>query len=142
MHSLIDALLVHNDIEADAYGIATTVGDIIDTLGYDGVIWILDIGDITATGTINASVYDDDAVAMGTEAEIVASRITALTAAGGDSNEMVVIQILRPKKRYCRIKVVTGTAGADLGVMSLRWRGRREPVTQVAVSEAIKLVSP
>ncbi len=87
---------------------ATTTGVIIDTQGYKHAVLVLGTGVLTA-GDIAWHIYHDDAIAMGTEAEIAAADyngdIPDWTADADDQKIALVDVILR--KRYLRIKIVS-----------------------------------
>lgn len=108
-------------------------GVAIDMLGWDGCDFILNVGDIAATGTLNAKVSKDTASTFGTPTDITGAAITAL--ADTDDNNCFVISVCEPSERYLRIVVTAATAASISGATAIRWRrhgGAGLPPTQAA----------
>ncbi|OGT26067.1 MAG: hypothetical protein A2Z17_06875 [Gammaproteobacteria bacterium RBG_16_66_13] len=105
---------------APASSSAARNGNAIDMMGWDGCDFILEVGDIAATGTLNAKVQRDDNSSFTSATDIVGAAITALGAS--DDNKVVIISVCEPSERYLRIVVTAATAASISGVTAVRWR--------------------
>ena len=108
-------------------------GNSIDMLGWDGCDFILEVGDIAATGTMNAKVQKDTATGFASPTDITGAAITALGAT--DDNKTFVISVCEPNERFLRIVVTAATAASISGATAIRWRrhgGGGLPPTQSA----------
>jgi hypothetical protein len=112
--------------------------------GYDGVLFVLLVGTLTATQVtaLKAQQSSDDAA---TDAyDDLAGTLTG-PFADADSNKMIALDVFRPAKRYVRPVVNRATANAVLdGVVAIQYRGRKVPsihdVTKLIASKS--LVAP
>jgi hypothetical protein len=116
---------LHNDIKVvsavaqTAAGTTDVNGAIIDMAGYEGVLFIVMFGTLTATQVTKIKAQQDTDPAGGTMADLAGT----LSAAMGDSDsgKGLVLDVFRPAKRYVRCVVDRGTANAvvDRGVAIL-----------------------
>lgn len=124
--------LAHNvsisrSLNAVAAGTSVQNGTAVDMQGWDGVVFILAVGTLTATAVTalkgqqgNASDGSDGADLLGTSVPL----------ADTASNKLAVLDIYRPQKRYVRPVVSRGTANAVIdSVIAIRYRGRKAPIT-------------
>jgi len=95
-------------------------GNAIDMMGWDGCDFILEVGDIAATGTLNAKVQKDTVSAFSSPTDITGAAITALAAS--DDNKTFVISVCEPSERYLRIVVTAAVAASISGATAIRWR--------------------
>lgn len=119
-----------NDTEA---GTDDTInGDILDLQNCDSVTGIVALGDVTATSVLTLKAFTGDAANLSDGAyETVTATVTA-TATSADE-KLLVLDVIRPGKRYCRFDLVRATANAvvDAGV-AIRYNYRAIPTTQPA----------
>jgi hypothetical protein len=133
---MVDRIYEHSLIaQALAPASSSTVrnGGAIDMMGWDGCDFILNVGDIASTGTLNAKVQKDTTSAFSTPTDITSAAITAL--ADTDDSKAFVISVCEPSERYLRIVVTAATAASISGAIAIRWRshgGAGLPPTQVA----------
>ena len=85
-----------------ASGSADRTGTAIDTDGYEGCCIIVKFAAIEADAVTDIYASEDDAVGLGTKATIAG---TSQTVADDDDNQVFVIDIKRPKKRYLALEV-------------------------------------
>ena len=117
-------------IDPDAYAASTVTTGWIDMQDFFALLAILLIGDMVATGTIDAK-FEQATDSSGTGAKDVSgTSVTQLTQAGSDSNKQVAINLAQADLdrnngyRYVRLSATLGTAGADFGAVVVALDGR------------------
>src|SRR6266851_942467 len=113
----------------------------IDMAGYDGVMFIADIGALTAGQVTRLQVLgSDDNLSFNN----FATDVVTPTMLGADSNKCLVVDIFRPVTRYVRATVQRGTANAVIDcVIAILYRRDKKPVVQgSSVSQIAAFVSP
>lgn len=131
LNSLLKAAKIDKVLVATVAGTSDTLtGDILDLHGCDSVLGIAILGDVTNTAVVTLKAYTGDNAALSDGAyETVTATVTA-TASSAD-NKLLVLDIVKPGKRYCRFDLVRATANAVVdGIIALRYNYRVVPVTQ------------
>ena len=108
----------------------TLTGDILDLQNCDSVTGIAILGDVTATAVVTLKAYtgDDSALSDGAY-ETVTATVTADATSADD--KLLVLDVIRPGKRYCRFDLVRATANAVVdGIVGIRYNYRAIPTTQ------------
>lgn len=126
-----------------AAGKATTVGEIVDIKGFNSACFIYKLGAVTDGAAITLKVYESAAANMANAAELAgASAAIAVTAS--DSEKMLVVDILRPRKRYLRPTIVTATQNVEIdSAFAILYNPATKPVVQpTAVGVNTLVVSP
>lgn len=113
----------------------TLNGDIID-LGsggaFDSVCFILTTGDVAATAVGTLKAYVGDASNLSDGAYVTSTATFTATASSAD-NECVVLDVVKPGKRYIRPDFVRATANIPVeSVVSLKYNSKALGVTQGA----------
>ena len=132
-HNLSNGCEFQEIINATEGAAASTdlTSDAVDTRGYDGCMLVCCFGAITAgavTG-VRAQQSSDDGSADA-YADILG---TAQVVADDDDNQLVIIDIYRPKERYLKLVVDRATQNAVVAyAMAIKYRAGAEPVTQGA----------
>ena len=110
----------------------TLTGDIVDLQDCDSVLGIAILGDVASTAVVTLKAYTGDVATLTDGAyEAVTATVTA-TATSAD-NKLLVLDIVKPGKRYVRFDVVRATANAVVdGVIAARYNFRVAPTTQPA----------
>jgi hypothetical protein len=116
-----------------------TNGAGVDMQGWDGVLFVLNLG--ATDGTVDMKAQGDDNSSFSSATDITGAAITQISATG--DNRLSAISVWRPTERFVRAVVTTG-AGAvadELGVLAIRFRRTgRTPITQHAtLAEVIKV---
>ena len=116
------ATRVMNSVTA---GTSDQTSSSVDMEGFDSVMFVLSLGTITAaavtsfhlaTSSDNSSFND----LLG----------TSITIAADDDNQIVIIDLSRPRERYIRAVVDRGTQNAVLeGVIAFQYQAKAEPTT-------------
>lgn len=126
MRAITEGLALIGTIDPDAYGTGITSTDVIDMLYWKEVLFVVQAGTITSTGTIDFEVNYDTA-SNGSFTNVVTGKaITQLTAAGTDSDKQALVRVtdeevaaMAAGARYIRGDASLLAAGADFGVVVL-----------------------
>jgi len=133
LESLLNAAVFDKVLVATAAGTADTLaGDILDLQNCDSVTGIAILGDVTATSVVTLKAFTGNEAALGDGAyETVTATVTA-TATSAD-NKLLVLDVVKSGKRYCRFDLVRATANAVVdGIIGIRYNYRAIPTTQGA----------
>lgn|SRR5574338_723965 len=109
----------------------------VDMQGWDGVLFVLNLGTIDAA--VDMAAYRDDNSSFTSATLITGAAVTQVPATG--DGQIVGVDVYRPSERYvrARITVGNGTTGAQLSVTSIRYRATgRLPITQT-LDELVKV---
>lgn len=117
--------------------------DAVDMAGFEGCIFYFLFGTITAGAVTNCHLEQssDSGVADGWS-DIADSGVTVND---DDDNQVAVIDILRPTKRYIRAVIDRGTQNAVVdGIIAAQYGARKLPTTDdtATVIERVVLASP
>lgn len=130
MHQLSSAVKVVWLKGAVAAG--ATIDDdsaIVDTQGWDGVMFVAPVVDSVATGVATLTVQQNTANS-GTGMASLAGAVAALTCASTDdiNGQCLAVDVYRPRERYVRVKRTSATANIAFGdVIALLYHGRKAP---------------
>lgn len=104
----------------------TTVVDstALDMQDWDGVIWIVRIGTPGADRNIRAQ--QDTVVGMGAAADLAGTLVNSAT------NNVHVLDLKRPSKRFVRCRITRGTTTTVDTLIAIRYRGRKRGVAQAS----------
>ena len=139
-HSLIDEIKPAQVYAPVSLAASTVTSSVSDMLGWDGILYLIELGVISAGGTFDAKVQRDDNSGFSSATDISGAALTQVTQAGGGSSKLYCIQVYRPSERYLRLSMTEGTAAALVGVTAVQYRGQGLlPATQVA-AQSIKVV--
>lgn len=129
MQNLLKDIKVTRVMNAVAAGTTNQNGSTLDMSGWDGVLFVAQLGTLTATQVTGLKAQQGAAANMSDAADLLGTAVGPM--ADGDSNKCLVLDIYRPQERYVRCVVTRGTANAVIdGVMAIQYRGRKAPVTQ------------
>lgn len=107
-------------VDGTNYSLTAGTGDtsnstVVDTQGYEGVVFVLDVGAVTATGTVDTQVQQGAASNMSDGADLLGSNSTQLTAS--DDDKLIMTTICRPQERYVRCQTIRATANAVINAL-------------------------
>lgn len=129
MQNLLKGIKVTRVMNAVAAGTTSQNGSTLDMSGWDGVLFVAQLGTLTATQVTGLKAQQGNASNMSDAADLINTAVGPL--ADGDSNKCLALDIYRPLERYVRCVVTRGTANAVIdGVIAIQYRGRKAPVTQ------------
>lgn len=98
----------------------------VNMAGFDEATFIAQLGDIVSGAVTSAKLQgsSDDSTWSDLEG-------TSMTIADDDDNELVVINIVRPKHQYLRMVIDRGTQNATIdSIIAIQSQAREVPVTQ------------
>jgi hypothetical protein len=141
IHQLSQHLDIIQHIAPASYA-AEQNGAGIDMQGWDGVLFLLDIGATAATAVLNAEVEVADDSGMATNLqEVIGSQITAITDA--IDNKIVAIDLSGNfPRRWVRLEVIPSVAATIFGVIAIRYRGRSLPAQVAALQQTLLIADP
>lgn len=142
MENLSKDVLITQHMNPVAAGTTTqTSGAAIDMAGYEGCIFIASLGAVTDTSVLLLTALEvaTNAVSGGTAVTGGAAGATGSTS----SNTMLIVDVVRPSKRYLYVTLARGTANAVINcIIAIRYRARKKPVTLDATVLAAALSTP
>lgn len=140
MANLSKEVKVVHVLNAVAAGVTNQTGTHIDMQGFDGVMFVADIGALTATQVTSLKAQGGNASNDSDQADISGAATAAM--ADGDSNKVLVLDVFRPQQRFVRPVVLRGTANAVINcVVAYLYRADKKPVVADAtVSQSATVV--
>lgn len=109
---------------------STLTTDVLDMAGYDGVCFIAMFGDVTASSVLTLTALGHTANAASGAA--ITGAVATFTAGASDADsKAIVVDVVRPVKRYVYATLARADQNAVVnGVLAIRYRGSKSPVTQ------------
>ena len=128
---------VENSVAA---GKATTVGEIVDTAGFQCACFIYKLGTVTNGAAVTLKIYQGTDSTVSDVAELSGAS-AAIASTSSDSEQELVIDVIKPRERYLRPTIVTATQNVEIdwGVCIL-YNPDVIPVTQPTTVDASTLV--
>jgi hypothetical protein len=132
--NLDKATKVTRVMTSQAVGTGSVNGSILDMQGFEGVEFVACAGTIT-DGLFSIKLQDGNDPALADAADVAGTLVTAQNA---DDNKALVLDVVRPVKRYCRVVAVRGGAtGAVIdGITAIQYGARVKPVANDATTVA------
>ena len=128
---------VENSVAA---GKATTVGEIVDTAGFQCACFIYKLGTVTDGAAITLKIYQGSDATVSDVAEL-AGASAAIATASGDSEQRLVVDVIKPRERYLRPTIVTATQNVEIDdAICILYNPDVIPVTQPTTVDASTLV--
>lgn len=114
----------------------TTNGAAIDMLYYNRLMYVLLIGVIASTGTVDFKLQSAAATGFGTPHDMTGKAITQITQAGSGSGKIAKVACTSEDvgattnqgDRYVRCVLVTATAASVIGYVALGGSGNYNPI--------------
>lgn len=110
----------------------------VDTQGWEDVVFHINVGAITGAGTLAAVIQEDTASNFGTAANVANAALVNIT--NTTPNNVMVLGIIRPTKRYVRCVITQATNTVVASVTSIRRRrtGLLPPTASASQSVVLK----
>lgn len=140
MQSFLKECKIVSVEDSVAAGKATTVGEIVDTAGFDAACFIYKLGTVVDGAAVTLKIYQGTDSSVSDVAEISgASAAIAVTAS--DSEQQLVVDIVKPRERWLRPTIVTATQNVEIdwGVCIL-YNPDIKPIAQPDTIDASALV--
>ncbi len=128
---------VENSVSASQ---ATTVGEIVDTQGYEGACFIYKLGTVTDGAAATLKIYQGTDATVSDVAELSGAS-AAIASASSDSEQFLIVDVLRPRERYLRPTIVTATQNVEIdSAICILYNPTLAPITQPTTVDASTLV--
>ncbi len=130
-------------LAAVADGQAASTSDILDMAGFEGVVFIAKVADVTNGSVLTLQAQQDDV--NGTSGMANLSGTVTYTATATDADDdLLVLDVYRPEKRYVRAVLTSATQNAVKdGIIAIQYGAKTQPTTQgTTVLDSDTLVSP
>lgn len=125
---------------AYATGTADRTGAALDMQGWDGVLMVVALAAVEASGTNSVRAQQGAAANLSDAADLAGSKVTI---ADDDDSEVVIIDLWQPRERYVRLYVNKDTTHAMAeSVTYIQYRGRITPPTHGSGVTVLALLSP
>jgi hypothetical protein len=109
-----------------AAGTTDINGTVLDMSGFEGVLFIVQLGAITANAVTSIKAQQGSA---GDTSDLADLTGTNQTIADTDDEKVLYIDVYRPTKRYVSLFVDRGTANAVVSAIAMQYGARKEPTT-------------
>ena len=119
--------------KADSWAAATNLSAAVDTVGFNELLLIVNVGTSTATGSMVVTLQDSAATG-GTYADVTGTAMTAVTTAN-DDNQYIGRVNLRGVKRFVKVEMVNTTDACEASTTVMLSHPEVTPVTQVSTLE-------
>ena len=103
-------LTVENSVTA---GQATTVGEVVDTAGFGAALFLYKLGTVVNGAAVTLKIYSDTASAFSSATELSGAS-AAIATTSSDSEQVLSIDLIRPRERYLRPTIVTATQDVEI----------------------------
>ncbi|MBT8046405.1 MAG: hypothetical protein KJN67_04490 [Pontiella sp.] len=134
-------------IDPDAYTAATTVSDYVDMGKFESVLFVIAVGTMASTATLDAVVKQaTDSSGTGAKNLDTSKAITQLTEAGTDSDKQVLVEVraedldLANDFDHVALSVTGATAASDYGVIALGFNPRVMPASDGDLASVDEIV--
>jgi len=131
--SMIKRAKVTRIKNAVAAGTTEVLSDVLDMQGYDSVMFIAVLGDVTDTSvlTLTAKGNTASSTSSPTPVAITDGSCTFTAGATDADNKMMIVDVLRPAKRYVFASLTRTTANAVVdSIIAIQYCSRSVDITQ------------
>jgi len=145
MNSLLKDTKIVRVANAAAAAQTDVTTSVVDMAGYDSVMFVAALGDVTATSVLTLTVKENTAnsTSSPTPASVTGGSCTYTAAASDADNKLMAVDVVRPAYRYVFAVLSRGTANAVVdGVFAILYRSRSVPVTADSTVLASALSTP
>jgi hypothetical protein len=112
-----------------AAGTTKETSDIIDMAGYDGVLFIAELGTLIAAGTLDVFVEENSSNSTVGMARLATTAVYTVTAAAALlAKNCILVDIYKPLKEFLQCSITPAAQQAViLGITAIRYRGKAKP---------------
>jgi len=127
-----------------AAGTTKRTSAILDMSGWEGVLFIAELGTIIADGTIDVFVDQDAANSTASMARLATTTAhTVTTANEALTQSCILVDVYQPLKRYVQCNITPAVQNAViLGITAIRYKGHKVPSGSVTALKSTVLQSP
>lgn len=107
---------------------------VLDMTGYDGVMFIALLGDVTATSVLTLTAKGNSASSTSSPTPVTQVATAAFTAGASDADDKaLVVDVYDPAMRYVFASLTRTTANAVVnGIVAIQYKAEFRPTTQAA----------
>lgn len=107
---------------------------VLDMQGYDGVMFIALLGDVTATSVLTLTAKGNTASSTSSPTPVTQVATAAFTAGASDADDKaLVVDVYDPAMRYVFASLTRTTANAVVnGIVAIQYKAEYRPTTQAA----------
>lgn len=127
-----------------AAGTTKRTSDIIDMAGYDGVMFIAELGTIIEAGTLDVFVEQNTANTTSGMARLATTTAHTVTAANAAlTQSCILVDVYQPLERYLQCNITPAAQNAViLGITAIRYNGKNRPDGSATALKQTLLQSP
>ena len=118
---------------------------IIDMAGFEGVMFVAELGDVTNTAVLTLQAQQNTANSTSGMATLSGTSAQAAYDTTSGDNKVLILDIYRPLERYLRAQLVRATANLVIdSVLAIQYGSRVAPTTHdsTTVKSSVALASP
>jgi len=107
---------------------------VLDMQGYDGVMFVALLGDVTATSVLTLTAKGNTASSTSSPTPVTQKASTAFTAGASDADSTaIIVDVYDPALRYVFASLTRTTANAVVnGIIAIQYKAEFRPTTQDA----------
>ena len=142
--NLLNSVMVTRILAAVAAGQAASASDILDMEGFEGVLFIAKVGDVTNASVLTLEAQSDS-VNSADNMERIGDPVTHTATDATEADDgLLVLDVFKPRERYVRAVLTSATQDAVKdGVIAIQYGARKVPITQGStVLDSATLISP
>lgn len=115
-------------------------GTLVDTLGWDGCVFVINPGAIAGGATLDAYVKRDSASAFTTSTNVANAALVQVTSSAANSNAIQRIDVYRPAQRYLKLILTSGGAAVAASAVAVLYKraALALPPTRATGSQLVK----
>lgn len=115
-------------------GTSTLTTDVLDMTGFEGVMWIALLGDVTSGSVLTLTAKGNSANSTSSPTPVTQKASDAFTAGASDADsKVIVVDVYRPTLRYQFAELSRATQNAVVGgIIAIQYEPNFKPTTQDA----------
>lgn len=127
-----------------AAGTTKRTSDILDMSGFEGVLFIAELGTLIENGTLDVFVEQNTANQTSGMARVATTTVHTVTAANAAlAKSCILVDIYQPQERYLQCNITPATQNAViLGITAIRYSGKVKPDASATAIKSTFLQSP
>lgn len=132
--NLLNEVKITRVANAAAAAQTEVLSSVLDMQGYDGVMFVAILGDITATSVLTLTAKGNTASSTSSPTPVTQVATAAFTAGASDAdNKVLVVDVFDPALRYVFASLTRTTANAVVdGIIAIQYTAELRPTTQDA----------
>jgi len=132
--NLLNEVKITRVANAAAAAQTEVLSSVLDMQGYDGVMFVALLGDITATSVLTLTAKGNTASSTSSPTPVTQVATAAFTAGASDAdNKVLVVDVFDPELRYVFASLTRTTANAVVdGIIAIQYTAELRPTTQDA----------